>query len=192
MIRNLEEDQQGLGKGQDVKDNKLGRSEQEKTKSDSTSSPPQSPGSVCTKMDTRDAFELRLGWALYGWKTKKHLKIYLESRKSSKQVSVQILFGDVTTSIGLLGRILCWDPLGVRPGVTHTHNIYFISSRHHIRIWVLLRSYLSSKSIVVHRFVRPHLVIITVLIVFFLFLLVFLIVVAEINLRGDVTRVSQV
>jgi hypothetical protein len=40
MIRNLGEDQQGLGKGQDVKEEKLGCSQQEKVKSDSTSSPP--------------------------------------------------------------------------------------------------------------------------------------------------------
>jgi hypothetical protein len=58
MIRNLGEDQQGLGKGQDVKEEKLGRSQQEKAKSDSTSSPPRSLGPVCTKMDAQDASEL--------------------------------------------------------------------------------------------------------------------------------------
>jgi hypothetical protein len=51
MIRNLEENQQGLEKSQDIKEDKLGRSQQEKAKSDSTSSPPQSSGPVCTKMD---------------------------------------------------------------------------------------------------------------------------------------------
>jgi hypothetical protein len=70
MIRNLGEDQQGLGKGQDVKEEKLGRSQQEKAKSDSTSSPPRSLGPVCTKMDAQDASELWLGWALYEWKAK--------------------------------------------------------------------------------------------------------------------------
>ena len=69
-IRNLGEDQQGLGKGQDVREEKLGRSQQEKAKSDSTSFPPRSPGSICTKMDAQDASKLRLGWALYGWKYK--------------------------------------------------------------------------------------------------------------------------
>jgi hypothetical protein len=39
---------------------------------------------------------------------------------------------------------------------------------------------------------RPHLVINTVLVAFFLFLLIFLIVLARINLRGEVTRVSRV
>jgi hypothetical protein len=42
MIRNLGEDQEGLGKDQDVKEEKLGRSQQEKSKFDSTSSPPWS------------------------------------------------------------------------------------------------------------------------------------------------------
>jgi hypothetical protein len=39
MIRNLGEDEKELGKGQDVKEEKLGRSQQEKAKSDSTLSP---------------------------------------------------------------------------------------------------------------------------------------------------------
>jgi hypothetical protein len=39
-------------------------------------------------------------------------------------------------------------------------------------VWVFLRSYLSSNSVVVHWFVRLHLVINIILIVFFLFLLV--------------------
>jgi hypothetical protein len=46
MIRNLGEDHKGLGKGQDIKEEKLGRSQQEKAKSDSTSSPPRSSGPV--------------------------------------------------------------------------------------------------------------------------------------------------
>jgi hypothetical protein len=68
MIKNLGEDQQGLEKGQDVKEEKLGRSQQEKAKSDSTSSPPWIPGPVYTKADAQDASKLRLGWALYEWK----------------------------------------------------------------------------------------------------------------------------
>jgi hypothetical protein len=80
----------------------------------------------------------------------------------------------------------------VRPGVTHAPNLYFNSSHHNIRVWVLLRSYLSSNSVTIHRFVKPHLVINANLIVFFLFLLVFLIALAGISLRGEVTRVSRV
>jgi hypothetical protein len=59
MIRNLGEDHQELGKGQDIMEQKLGRSQQEKAKSDSTSSPPRSPGPVCTKMDAKDTSDLR-------------------------------------------------------------------------------------------------------------------------------------
>jgi hypothetical protein len=61
MIRNLKDDHPGLSKGQYVEE-KLGRSQQEKVKSNSTSSPPRSPGPVCTKTDALDASELRLGW----------------------------------------------------------------------------------------------------------------------------------
>jgi hypothetical protein len=70
MIRNLGEYQQGLEKGQDIKEEKLGRSQQEKVKPDPTLSPPRSSGPVCTKTDTQDASELQLGWSLYGWKYK--------------------------------------------------------------------------------------------------------------------------
>jgi hypothetical protein len=70
MIRNFGEDHQRLIKWKDVKEEKLGRSQQEMPKSDSTSSPPCSLRRVSTKMDTQDASELRLGWTLYGWKAK--------------------------------------------------------------------------------------------------------------------------
>jgi hypothetical protein len=65
MIRNLEEVHQGIRKFQDVKEEKLGRSQQEKDKSDSTSSPPRSLGPVCTKMDVQDASKFLLGCTLY-------------------------------------------------------------------------------------------------------------------------------
>jgi hypothetical protein len=65
MSRNLGEDQQGLGKGQYVNEDKLGCSQQEKGKTDSTSSSPLSPGPVCTKTDAHDAYELRIGWVFY-------------------------------------------------------------------------------------------------------------------------------
>jgi hypothetical protein len=58
MIRNLGEDHQGLGKCQYVKEENIGRSQQEKAKSYSTLSSPRSPGPVCTKTDTQDASEL--------------------------------------------------------------------------------------------------------------------------------------
>jgi hypothetical protein len=74
----------------------------------------------------------------------------------------------------------------------HAPNHYFNSSRLHIRVWVFLRSYLSSNNVAVHCFVKPHLVINVVLIAFFLFLLVFLIALARISLHGEVTRASLV
>jgi hypothetical protein len=74
----------------------------------------------------------------------------------------------------------------------HAPNLYFNSSRRHIGVWVLLRSYLSLNSVVVHQFVKPHLVINVVLIAFFLFLLVFLIALAGISFRGEVTHVPRV
>jgi hypothetical protein len=75
------------------------------------------------------------------------------------------------------------EPIRVPPGVVHASNPYFNNSRRHISVWVLLRSYLSSNNIVVHWFVRPHLVINAILIVF-------LIALAGISLRGEVIRVS--
>jgi hypothetical protein len=71
IINSLGEDHQVLRKGQDIKEDTIGRSQQEKAKSDSTSSPPWSLGSVCTKMDAQDPSKLRFGWALYGWKDNK-------------------------------------------------------------------------------------------------------------------------
>jgi hypothetical protein len=53
MMRNLGEDQQGHGKGQDVKEDKLGRRCQEGAKSDSTLPPPLNPRPVCTKTNAR-------------------------------------------------------------------------------------------------------------------------------------------
>jgi hypothetical protein len=61
----------------------------------------------------------------------------------------------VTLSVGLLDHVSCWSPFRVPPGVVHAPNLYFNSSRRHIRFRVLLRSYLSPNNIVVHRFVRP-------------------------------------
>jgi hypothetical protein len=71
MIRNLGEDHQGLGKSQDIKEEKIWCLQQEKAMFDSTSSPRPSPGPVCTKMHAQDASKLQFGWDLYGWKDKK-------------------------------------------------------------------------------------------------------------------------
>jgi hypothetical protein len=71
------------------------------------------------------------------------LKFHRSQRESLKQVSIQI----ATPSIGSLGRVSCWSPLGVPLGVVHAPNLYFNSSYRHIRVWILLRSYMSSKSL---------------------------------------------
>jgi hypothetical protein len=74
----------------------------------------------------------------------------------------------------------------------HASNLYFISNNRHIRVWVLLTPYLSSNIIVVHRFVRPHLLINIVLVVFFMFFFVFLIALAGISLlAGMIIRGTQ-
>jgi hypothetical protein len=105
------------------------------------------------------------------------------------KLALRICFGSATLSVG---SCIVLEPIRVPLGVGHAPNLYFISNHHHIRVCVLFRSYLSLNSVAVHRFVRPHLVINTVLIVFFLFLLVFLIALARISLHGEVTRVSRV
>jgi hypothetical protein len=60
MIRNLGEDQQGLGKGLGVEEEQQGRHNRKEIKSDSAATPSRVPGPVCTKMDAQDASGLRL------------------------------------------------------------------------------------------------------------------------------------
>jgi hypothetical protein len=60
MIRNLGEDQQGLGKGLGVEEEKQGRHKRKEIKSDSAATPSRVSGPVCTKMDAQDASRLRL------------------------------------------------------------------------------------------------------------------------------------
>ena len=60
-----------------------------------------------------------------------------------------------------------------------------------VRVRVLLRFILSSNSIAVHQFVRPHFVINTVLIATSLFLLVFSVALAGVSLVGEVIRVTR-
>ena len=55
----------------------------------------------------------------------------------------------------------------------------------------MLRFILSSNSVAVHRLVRPHFEINTVLIATFLFLLVFSVALAGISLLGEVIRVTR-
>jgi hypothetical protein len=62
MIRNLIEDQQGLGKGQDVKEEKQGHPQQEGDQVRLNCDRSRVLGPVCTKMDAHDTSELLLGW----------------------------------------------------------------------------------------------------------------------------------
>ena len=55
MIRNLRQDQQGLGKGLGVEEEQQGRHNRKEIKSDSVVAPSWVPGPVCTKMDAEDA-----------------------------------------------------------------------------------------------------------------------------------------
>jgi hypothetical protein len=103
----------------------------------------------------------------------------------------RIYHGAVSPSVGPLARVPCWNPLGLRPGDLYAPNFFLFSSHRHIRVWVLLRFNMSSNSATVHRFVRPHLVT-KIVWLHLLFLLVFLIALARMNLHGEVIRVTWV
>src|SRR5436189_1129018 len=117
--------------------------------------------------------------------------IGVNGKRQNKSAS-RICQGAASPSFGPLGRVSCWSPLGARPGVLHAPNPYLFSSHRHFRVWILLRFILSSNSIAVHRFVRPHFVINTVLIATSLFLLVFSVALAGVSLLGEVIRVTRV
>jgi hypothetical protein len=111
---------------------------------------------------------------------------------SKRWIVFRFYFGAASPSIGSLGYVSRRSPLGARPGVTHALILYLFSSHSHIRFWVLLRS-------ICHRTVSPSSVCETPShnqynfgCVSFQFLLVFLIALAWISLRGEVTRVSRV
>jgi hypothetical protein len=118
-----------------------------------------------------------------------HPKIRPESRESSKQVSVQILFwccDTVCWAVGPLGRVSRRSPLGASPGVTHALILYLFSSHRHIRVGFCLSLDLS-RTVVVDRFVRPQLVSLIIHLQYsrlcsFLFLLVSLILRQELAL----------
>jgi hypothetical protein len=60
LIRNLGEDQQGLGKGLGVEEEQQGTHNRKAIKSDSAATPSRVSGPVYTKMDAQDASGLRL------------------------------------------------------------------------------------------------------------------------------------
>ena len=182
-------------------ENKGDAHHQLEAESNSTSSPPRNPGAGRTKIDVQDAYRLRFQRFLIPWKynfvtfpmppVSPQNSIGVNGKRQNKSAS-RICQGAASPSFGPLGRVSCWSPLGARPGVLHAPNPYLFSSRCHFRVWVLLRFILSSNSVAVHRFVRPHFVINTVLIATSLFLLVFSVALAGISLLGEVIRVTRV
>src|SRR6266540_245160 len=175
-------------------ENKGDAHHQLEAESNSTSSPPRNPGAGRTKIDAQDAYRLRFQRFLIPCKdnfitfpmppVSPQNSIGVNGKHQNKSAS-RICQGAASPSFGPLGRVSCWSPLGAP-------NPYLFSSRHHFRVRVLLRFILSSNSVVVHRFVRPHFVINTVLIATSLFLLVFSVALAGVSLLGEVIRVTRV
>src|SRR5438105_14896583 len=92
---------------------------------------------------------------------------HLSQRELSKQVDIQNLSGCCATIFWAVGPCIVLESFrGASRGLARP-NPYIFSSRRHFRVSVLLRFILSSNSIAVHRFVRPHFVINTVLIATF-------------------------
>src|SRR6266542_4489748 len=119
-------------------------------------------------------------------------EFHRSQRETSKQVSIQNLSGCCVTVFWPVGPCIVLESIrGASRGLARP-NPYLFSSRRHFRVLVLLRFILSSNSVAVHRFVRPHFVINTVLIATFLFLLVFSVALAEISLLGEVIRATRV
>src|SRR5437763_2681537 len=185
----------------DVLENKGDAHHQLEAESNLTSSPPRNPGAGRTKIDAQDAYRLRFQRFLIPWKDnfitfpmplvspQNSIGVNGKHRNNSASIIYQ---GAASPSFGPLGRVSCWSPLGARPGVLHAPNPYLFSSHHHFRVGVLLRFILSSNSVAVHRLVRPHFEINTVLIATFLFLLVFSVALAGISLLGEVIHVTRV
>ena len=68
VLRNLGEDQQGLGKNRGVEEEQLGRPHRAGDKPNSTSTPPRNLGAGRTKIDAQDTYRLHFGRSIYGWK----------------------------------------------------------------------------------------------------------------------------
>jgi hypothetical protein len=81
---------------------------------------------------------------------------WVDGNRRNKWTS-RICQAAASPSFGPLARVSCWCPLELRPGDLHAPNSFLFSSRHHFRVWVLLRFNLSLNCIAIHRFVRPQL-----------------------------------
>jgi len=83
------------------------------------------PGAVCTKMAAQVTYGLGFGRSLYGWKAKKitfqmelvpGLKSSGVDRKMFYKLASRICLSVVSLPFGLLDRVSCLGPLGLRPG----------------------------------------------------------------------------
>jgi hypothetical protein len=86
---------------------------------------------------------------------------WVNGNRQNKWTS-RIFQGAASPSFGPLARVSCWSPLRLRPGELDAPNSFLFSSRHHCRVWVLLRFNLSSNSVAIHRFVGLQLVSLTI------------------------------
>jgi hypothetical protein len=168
--------------------------------SNSTSIPTRISEPYFTKTDALATYGVGFGRSIYVW-NQNFIELpmapvppqnaFWVDRNRWQNWASRILQGAVSPSLGPLARVPCWSPLGLCPGDLHAPNSLLFISYHHFRFWVLLRFILSSNSVAVHRFVRPHLVIRSVWL-HLLFLLMFLIALAGISLHGEVIRMTQV
>lgn len=114
----------------------------------SSSSPPRSPGAACTKFIAQVAYGLGFRLSTYAWKAKEisfpmalvppqnSFRVIRNRRNKSTSRIYQVA---APPSFGLLARVSCWGPLWTWLGGYARPNPHIISSRCHIRVWVLLR-----------------------------------------------------
>jgi hypothetical protein len=136
--------------------------------SNSTSTPPRIPEPNFTKTNALATYGLGFGHSIYFWNQNfielpmapvPPQKSFRVDRNHPYKWASRICQGAMSPSVRPLARVPCWSPLGLRPGDLHDPNSLLFSSRHHFRVWIFLRFNLSSNSVAIHRFVRPHLVI---------------------------------
>ena len=99
-----------------------------KAQSNSSSSLPRSPGPVCLKLVTQDAFRLRFRLSTNGWKPnliRKPIQVVshentfgINGNRQNKTAS-RICKGAATPSFGPLDRVSCLGPLGGASRVTN-------------------------------------------------------------------------
>jgi hypothetical protein len=138
MIRNLGEDQQGLGKCQGVEKEQQGRPQQEGHQVRLDCESISSPWPTCTKMDAQDASRLDCGrkdidgniTRLSNHPKWSHLKIHPESTGFVET----ILFWYCDIVCWVVGPCIASKPIRGETRVTHAIILYIFRSRHHIRV----------------------------------------------------------